>query len=182
MLQAISRVRHDLARTLGRDSVTHAEFVRGFLKYCVRDGSLSPYLRDSIFLQILEPYLPDLSGVNIDEVFALIDTEKKLGRLLLKLPDLSPEELDRFLLFTKTRLPLLREIMLPRVKALPHYPGGAPRKLSSPEEKQKIVEEIKNLRGPGTKLDVIYARIAQRHDVSASKIKQIWYNSPKESR
>jgi hypothetical protein len=35
------------------------------------------------------------------------------------------------------------------------------------------------LREPGIKLGDIYARIAKRHGVSPSKIKQIWYKSPK---
>lgn len=76
-------------------------------------------------------------------------------------------------------LPYLRELFITQGKKLPHARGGAPRKLGTPQEQEKIRAEIKDLRGPGTKLTDIYARIAQRHGVSASKIKQIWLNRPK---
>jgi hypothetical protein len=70
-------------------------------------------------------------------------------------------------------------LLIKHAKELPHARGGAPKKLATRQEQEKIRQEIKDLRGPGTKLTAIYARIAQRHGVSASKIKQIWLDRPK---
>lgn len=53
------------------------------------------------------------------------------------------------------------------------------RNLALLRNRKKIREEIKRLREPGIKIGDIYARIAERHGVSPSKIKQIWYKSPK---
>ena len=178
ILQAVSRMRSDVARALGRDSLTHAEVVQGFRESFGAHAIPFPFLFESVAAQVLQPHLPDLSG-NVTEAFALVDTEEKLEYLLLNLPEPSPEELDEFLLFVNSRLPQLRTILLARVKAIPHDRGGAPRKLSSREDQQKIIEEIKKLRGPRVKLGDIFQRLAQRHGVSPSKIKQIWLKSQK---
>src|SRR5215472_8970221 len=75
---------------------------------------------------------------------------------------------------------LHRELMTSRAKALPHDPGGAPRKFKTAEEKQMVRDEIRSLRGPGTRLTDLYARIAARHHVSPSTIKRIWNENPKD--
>ena len=76
-------------------------------------------------------------------------------------------------------LPRVRELLASKAKEFPHARGGAPKKLSSAEDQEKIRAEIKALREPGVKLMDVFKRVAQRHEVSPSKIKQIWYRSPR---
>jgi hypothetical protein len=108
-----------------------------------------------------------------------VDTEEKLEAVLLSAPEPAPEKLEMGLKALDVALPYLRNLFIASAKKLPHARGGAPRKLGTPEEQKTIREEIKALRGPGTKLSDIYTRIAQRYGVSASKIKQIWLDRPK---
>jgi hypothetical protein len=173
ILKLFSDLRQDVAHACGRDALSYGEVMQGFLEHCVSGGKLQTFVRDSIAVEILQPHLPDVSG-NLEEAFALINTEEKFAQLLLSLPEPSPEQFDELLRFARTRIPEIRRIMLPRFKALPHHPGGSPKKLASANEEQNIVEEIMKLRKPGVKLADIFARVAQRHAVSASKVKQIW--------
>jgi hypothetical protein len=109
------------------------------------------------------------------------DTEEKLAAFLASAPEPSPDELERILKLMRELLPQLRQQFVSAAKVLPHSRGGAPTKLQSMEVQKGIVEEIKALRGPGVKLQDLFRRVARRHSVSASKIKQIWYRWAKRS-
>lgn len=175
--EAFNRMWNELARFIGRESLTHSEGVQLFRDRLKNLGISPAFFKETVAVDVLYPYFPNLT--NFEEQLALIDTEEKFKAFLLAQPEPSPERVEKDLKWLKERLPLLRELMIARSRKLPHDPGGAPKKLSTIEEQQKVREEIKNLRGPGTKLVDIYARIARRHDVSASKIKQIWLDRPK---
>jgi hypothetical protein len=172
---AIYRLCNDLAAPLGRDSLTFAELSRFVTEHHER----IPW---SFEEELATDLLPS-SGVTDSAVylavFSSINTEEKLEVLLLNAPEPAPEKVEMYLKAIDGALPHLRKLFIAYAKQLPHARGGAPRKLGTPEEQEQVRQEIKDLRGPGTKLTAIYARIAQRHGVSASKIKQIWLDRPK---
>lgn len=170
---AFYRVCSDLAAPLGRDSLTYAEFWR-----LISDSyEKIPW---SFVRELAPGVFPPNAGTDSTGVdFSIINTEEKLEVLLLSAPEPSPETLEMALKAIDGALPYLRDLLITHGKELPHARGGAPRKLGTPQEQEQIRKEIKALRGPGTKLTDIYARIAQRHGVSASKIKQIWLDRPK---
>jgi hypothetical protein len=170
---AIYRLCSGLAPALERDNLTYGEFVRLVVDFDEKiPWAISGELAADLFPAnvVKDSSAPDFSS---------IDSEEKLEANLLSAPEPSPEALEMALKEIDGALPYLRELLITHGKKLPHDRGGAPRKLGTPQEQEKIREEVKTLRGPGTKLTDIYARIAQRHGVSASKIKQIWLNRPK---
>jgi hypothetical protein len=170
---ALYRLCNDLAAPLERDSLTYAELC----------GLISEHDQKIPWAFVRELVLgvsPPNAARGSDSLdFSPIDTEEKLEALLLSAPEPTPENLEVCLRVMDGALPLLRNFLITQGKKLPHARGGAPRKLATPQEQEKIREEIKRLREPGIKLGDIYARIAQRYGVSPSKIKQIWYKSPK---
>lgn len=173
IVEALYRLCNDLAAPLERDSLTYAEFYSLVSEFHDKiPWSLSHAIAAGLFPANVptDSAVPDLSSIN---------TEEKLEAHLLSLPEPSPEALELALKVLAGALPYLRELFITQGKKLPHARGGAPRKLDTPQEQEKIRQEIKDLRGPGTKLADIYARIAQRYGVSASKIKQIWLGRPK---
>lgn len=175
--EVFNRLWRDLARFTGRESLTHSEGIQ-FLRDWLKGLGISPaFFKETVVAEVFHPYFPDLT--NFEDQLALIDTEEKFRAHLLAQPEPPPEQVEKDLKWLKELIPRLRELMIARSKAIPHDPGGAPRKLATGEEKQKVRDEIRELRGPGTKLVDIYARVAQRHGVSASKIKQIWLDRPK---
>ena len=170
---AIYRVCNDLAAPLGRDSLTYAEFVR----FVTDHHEKIPWSFLGEMAAGLFPPNAKRDSPNPD--FSSINTEEKLEALLLNAAEPTPEKLEMYLKVINGALPYLRHLFITYGKKLPHDRGGAPKKLSAPQEQEKIRKEIKDLRGPGTMLADIYARMAQRYGVSASKIKQIWLNRPK---
>lgn len=176
--RAIYRLCNDLAGSIGRDSLTYAELIRLNTEHYDK----IPW---SFVLELAAGLFP--SSVVTDSAsekqyldFSLmLNTEEKFEAFLLSAPEPSPEALEKTLKAIDSALPHLRDLLIAQAKELPHARGGAPKKLGTAEEQNKIREEIKALRGPGTKLSDIYTRIAQRYGVSASKIKQIWLDRPK---
>jgi hypothetical protein len=172
---AIYRVCNDLAASLERDSFTYTELGR----FVTEHYENIPW---SFLEGLAGGLLPSSEATDSAvylAVFSSINTEEKLEAFLLSAPEPAPEKLEMYLKLINHSLPYLRHLFITYGKKLPHDRGGAPRKLGTPEEQKKIREEIKALRGPGTTLTDIFARIAQRHGVSASKIKQVWLDRPK---
>jgi hypothetical protein len=170
---AIYRLCNDLAAPLGRDNLTYTEF-------CGLVSERYEEIPWSFVRQLARGLFPPNAGRDSDGVdLSAVDTEEKLEAFLLNAPEPSPEKLERYLKLMDSALPYLRKLFITHGKKLPHARGGAPKKLATPQEQEKIRKEIKRLREPGIKLGDIYARIALRFGVSASKIKQIWYKSPK---
>jgi hypothetical protein len=171
---AIYRLCNDLAAPLERDSLTYAEFVRLITDHHER----IPWS----FLEELAGGLLPSSVVTDSAVHPAdvpsINTEEQLEAFLLSAPEPAPEKLEMYLKAINGALPFLRDLFITTGKKLPHARGGAPRKIGTSQEQEKIREEITALRGPGTKLTDIYTRLAQRYGVSPSKIKQIWLDSP----
>jgi hypothetical protein len=178
IVKAVYRLWNDVGRALGRETLTHSEGIQIFNQYFGEGGIPIPWLLQTIATDLLPPHAPDATA-NFREQLALVDTEEKLEEFLLNRPEPSSEQLDEALKWINNLLPGLRKLLQSRTKAIPHSRGGAPKKLSSTQDQETIREEIKGLRGPGTKLTDIYSQIARRHGVSASKIKQIWLRSPK---
>lgn len=168
----IYRVFNELAAPLERDSLTYSEFVRLLTEHY--DEIPWSFVRG-----IAAGFLPASALKDFRPDFSLINTEEKLEAALLSAPEPTPEKLERALKAINGALPYLRGYLIAHAKKLPHARGGAPRKLGTTQEQKQIREEIKDLRGPETKLGDIYARIARRYGVSASKIKQIWLDRPK---
>jgi hypothetical protein len=167
---ALYRLCNDLAAPLGRASLSYAQFCGLITEHYEKiPWALSEELAVGLFPPnvITDSAVPDFSSVN---------TEEKLEKLLLTAPEPSQEHLEMTLKAIVGALPHLRSLLIAHGRELPHDRGGAPKKLGSPQEQEKIREEIKRLREPGIKLQVIFKRIADRNGVSASKIKQIWYS------
>lgn len=124
---------------------------------------------------------PGVTAKQREPDLSRFDTEEKLDAFLASAPEPSSEELERALKLIRGLLPQFRQQLVSAAKALPHSPGGAPTKIPSTDEQKRVVEEIKALRVPGVKLNDVFKRVAQRHGVSASKIKQIWYGCAKQN-
>jgi hypothetical protein len=174
--ELIYRACKDLAPLLGRDHLTYAELI-GLTRQVYGSG-LIPW---SIPLAMVKKTVPP--GVTVSERepdLSRFENEEKLDVFLASAPEPTPEELERILKFMRDLLPQLRQQFVSAAKALPHSRGGAPTKLPSTDQQKEVIEEIKVLRVPGVKLNDVFKRVAQRHGVSASKIKQIWYRWAKQ--
>jgi hypothetical protein len=175
--ELIYRACKDLAPLLGRDHLTYAELI-GLTRQVYESGMISW----SIPLAMVKKTLPPGATASDREPdLSRFDTEEKLDVILASAPEPTPQELEKILKFMGDLLPRLRQQLVSAAKVLPHRRGGAPAKLPSTDEQKQVVEEIKALRGPGVKLNDVFKRVAQRHSVSASKIKQIWYRFAKQS-
>lgn len=94
---------------------------------------------------------------------------------LLSQPEPTREQLDQILPAFKNVLPNLRQLVASSAKYGPRRKrGGRPKELADSGEREKIRESIKNLRGPGVRLQDLYQRLADRHGVSPTTIKRIW--------
>lgn len=177
ILELIYRACKDLSRPLGRDHLTYEELM-GLARQVYGGGLISW----SIPLAMVRKTLPPgASAIEREPDLSRFDTEEKLKVFLASAPEPSPEELERILKSMRDLLPQLRQQFASAAKDLPHSKGGAPKKLPSIDEQKGVVEEIKALRGPGMKLNDVFKRVAQRHGVSASKVKQIWYRWARQS-
>lgn len=175
--ELIYRACNDLARPLGRDQLTYAELI-GLARQVYGSGLISW----SIPLAMVRKTLPPgVTASDREPDLSRFDTEEKLDALLASAPEPTPEELERILKVMTDLLPQFRQQLVSAAKVLPHGRGGAPKKLPSLDVQRGVVEEIKALRGPGVKLQDVFKRVAQRHSVGASKIKQIWYRWAKQS-
>ena len=155
---------------LGRESLTHTEGMQ-LLRH---SGLPIPFILQTDAVKAISPEgLP--TAETVQKQLPLNDTEEKFEASLLQEPEPSPTELQNILTMINGLVPRVRQLLTDRAKQLPHDRGGRPEKISSAQEQQKIIEEIKKLREPGKKLKDIIAVVAQRYDVSPSKIKQVWY-------
>jgi hypothetical protein len=167
---AIYRVWADFAPLLRRESLTHTEGIQ-----LLRQSGLPI----SFILQTDAGKALFPEGTPAPETFqrrlALLDTEEKFEAFLLKQPEPSPDTLQKILTIINSVVPGMREQLSESVKQLPHDRGGRPKEIASTQQQQQVVEEIKASHGPGKKLKDIFTKVGRRHGVSASKIKQIWY-------
>jgi hypothetical protein len=171
----LSRICDNLGRVLGRKSFTYSELVQ-LTHECFGPGKMPWSFAQGVAASVLPKHIDPNENLSME---FLIDQEK-LDTALAKGPEPPPEALERCLKMLDDALPALRKHLLKEAKALPHGRGGAPPKLASAADQAKVIDEIKSLRGPGMKLEDVFKRIAQRHGVSASKIKQIWLRAKKQ--
>jgi hypothetical protein len=180
--EAVYRAWADLAPVLGREGLTHTE---GIQLLCQADLPISFILQTNVGKAIFPEGL--VTAETSQNLLPSIDTEEKFEAFLLQQPEPSREKLRKILTMINGLLPRVRQLLAENVKQLPHDRGGRPEKISSTQEQQKIIEEIKKLREPGKLLKDIFVVVARRHGVSPSKIKQVWYsrsesNSKKQKR
>lgn len=173
--KAFYRMCDDVAPALDRKSLSYSELI-----HLVREGFGPGKVPLSFARDITASVLPG-QITDEDTPDFLPDTQDKFEAVLLSAPEPSADELEAVLKFIRDAVPALRQWLSEEAKKLPPNRGGAPRKLASAAEQAKVVEEIKALRGPRVKLDVVFKRVAQRHGVSASKIKQIWLRAAAQS-
>jgi hypothetical protein len=166
---AVYRVWADFAPILRREGLTHTEGIQ-----LLRQSALpiSFILQTDIGKALFPEGSPTPEA--LDERLAAVDTEEKFEAVLIQAPEPTLEGLQKTLTFINSLVPGVRKLLTESVKQLPHDRGGRPREIASTQEQQQVREEIKGLRGPGTKLDDIFAKVGRRHGVSASKIKQVW--------
>jgi hypothetical protein len=175
--ESIYRVCNELARLLGRDRLTYEELM-ALTGQIYGSGLISWAVPLSMVKKALPPNLP---AVVREPDLSRLDTQEKLEAVLANAPEPTPEELDTIMNVFRDLLPQFRQQLVSAAKNLPHSRGGAPKKLPSLDEQKAVVDEIKALRGPGVKLGDVFRRVAQRHGVSPSKIKQIWLRWAKQS-
>jgi hypothetical protein len=100
---------------------------------------------------------------------------------LMSEPEPAPEELTEFLRQCRDAVPSLARHFANVGKRGPQRRhGGRLTKLADPKVRLAICVEIKRRREPRVTLEEIFKAIAKNHDVSPSKIKQIWLESSTE--
>jgi hypothetical protein len=170
LTDAVYRAWADFAPILRRESLTHTEGIQLLRQFGL---PISFILQTDSGKALFPGGAP--SPKTVEQRLASIDTEEKLEAFWLQQPEPSPEELQKLLTFINSLVPGVRTLLTESVKELPHDRGGRPKEITSTEEQQQVRKEVKGLRGPGAKLNDIFAKVGRRHGVSASKIKQIWY-------
>ena len=139
---------------------------------CRRRVKLPPsFLFRTVAVDVLPSFAEKLFSY---EYLAANDTEEKFEASLLKEPEPDVTQLETMLQEISQSLPRLGKRLAVNAKAFPHKRGGRPRMIGSLEAQRELRQEIKNLRGPGTRLEDLFKRMALKHGVSPSKIKQVW--------
>ena len=160
-----------MGHILGRKNLTYSDGVRMFLQYYGPGKTPISAIWGSAAAEVL----PTLAEKMFRYDFLIEnDTEAKFEAALLKEDEPDPVELEVLLKEIGNSLPRLGKTLTTRVKRFPHQRGGRPEKISSPEDQLRVIDEIKELRGPGSNLDDLFKRVGRRHGVSGAKIKQIW--------
>ncbi len=174
IIRTIYRACRDLARVFGRDSLSYSEMVELARHYFGPSGfSLSSFVSGTIAADVVPLEALALAD-RAPGFLSTYDTEEKLETFFIQQPEPNPEELDIYLELLDNALMKLGMKLQEKVKQFPRDHGGRPKQLSSPDERQKVIQDVKELRGPGKKLHEIFGHVGSRYGVSASKIKQIW--------
>lgn len=125
---------------------------------------------------IVGKLLPNLPRENADDLLQRLDmmaTREKAFEILRTLPPLNEQERD--IADELSLIPIrLRETLLEAAKHLPHDHGGRPSKLPSPDECQRIRDEIASLRAHGVRIGDAQKRVAKREGLKASMVRRIW--------
>jgi hypothetical protein len=94
---------------------------------------------------------------------------------LQQAPDPGEDKVRELESACKNALPALRKRLAYATRAGPQlHRGGRRKELSDPVVRRQICDEIKQRRGPGSKLDVLFKSIARKYKVSDTTIKRIW--------
>lgn len=130
-------------------------------------------------LQILtQKLVPDIASAmspeQVQQLLQLMDTPENAFECLLTLEEPTPDLLDQISKNVSAFPVGMREVLLPVAKRLPHDPGGRPPMLPSPEERQRIRDEIAKLRAHGVRIGDAQERVAQRTGLKKSMIRRIW--------
>lgn len=120
---------------------------------------------------VLSPFARNLFSL---EFLVAHPTTEALTTFLASQPEPPPDELAQTLRTFNNMLPQLGKSLGDRVRRFPHPRGGRPRMLASANQRQAVRDEIKALRGPGSRLEDIMKRVAKKYGVSVGKIKQVW--------
>jgi hypothetical protein len=89
----VDRMWKDLARFVGRESLTHSEGIQLLREWVKSLGVPPTFLKETIAADVLHPYFPDLT--NFEEQLALVDTDEKFQAILLAQPEPSPEQVEK---------------------------------------------------------------------------------------
>jgi len=101
---------------------------------------------------------------------------------LRALPEPSDEEKEGYLTCLGELPFLLRGAWLEAGKKLPHDRGGAPRAFKTPQEKKKVVEDLRRLLGLGVEKPDAISQVARKYDVSDRTIRRVWAEYAKANR
>ena len=176
ILNATDRAWAELGKWLNVEDFTHDDGIK-LLRMWIHERKVAP----EVFLNFGTSIFPELartaliSPEQFDANLERVETREKFAAVVLAAPEPDSEKLQFVLDGLKSALPNLRQYFAQLVKGMPHHHrGGRPVELPDPNVRRQIREEIKRLREPGIKLEDIFERLAQRHNVSPSTIKRIW--------
>lgn len=174
ILKAVNQMQADLSAWLKSLGASEADMAARY-DAIIRENGLASQLLLSAALR----HIPYSDGVEISpeirqHALPWIRSEQ-FPDWLLSEPEPTKEDLNKFLAICKESLPNLRKHFLSHGKLGPrNRRGGRKKELPDPEERRRIRETIKSLRGPGVKLADIFERLAQKHHVSPTTIKRVW--------
>ena len=172
--RAVKQMREDLSNWLLKLGIPEAELMTVFPSVISENGLASKLLiQKSVEMVPFSSEFPPQPR-QFELALAFIKSEE-FEAWLLTAPEPTPEELEKILTVCRESLPNLRQNLLGTAKMGPRYRhGGRPKELPDPEQRRKVRDEIKSLRGPGTKLKDLFGRLAQKYQVSETTIKRIW--------
>lgn len=125
--------------------------------------------------------LPKASGVKIhphDVIGAAdrINSQEFVDELLAQ-PEPSAEELRNFFAQMKDILPKLRHQFVQAGRLGPRFRRGGPKPKLTEAQMKQIPSEIRALRGPNSRLTVIYRKLGSKYGVKPAAIKYLWLQS-----
>ena len=177
IVKHVYRAWSDLAKPLGRESLTHSEGIQLFRTFFgpggVPVGTIFATNMATVIPMQAQQALSGLNPAQFDELLARLDTEEKFEAWLLSLPEPSPETREWILQVIDAVVPGLRELLTAKGKQFHYDRGGHPKKFTAEEERQ-IRKEINRRRGPEVSLETIFAALAKSRDVDESTIKRAW--------
>lgn len=188
ILKAISQLFSELEDWLKRLYLPEGKIIEIYDLVLKENGMMAKII--SSWIGFVLPSSKNLSSA--PETYLELLRKYKSGELatwLLDQPEPTPDELNKHLNELKNSLANFRQHLLFAAKGGPrHKRGGRPRELDDPKVRREICAKIKELRGPSTKLQDIFKKIARdyksshslhRETVSPATIKHIWQECEK---
>ena len=115
----------DLAKPLGRENLTHSEGVQLF-RSCYGLGRIPvATMLATNLASVLPPdwrkEISEMDPAQLDQMFALIDTEEKFEACILSMPEPSPEQRELILSLVDSLLPSIGKLLVNALsKQFPH--------------------------------------------------------------
>jgi hypothetical protein len=177
ILKALDGVLPDLAKALGRDSLSYSEVMDIFQQH-----PLSPLVRGvalAIATNLAQnaksaALTADVTLEPLDSNVQGVASVQQLDTLLSDQSSVPVEQVQAFVTMFRNLLPNTKRELMESVRQLPGNAGGRPEVLTL-QQRKEMVDEVSRLLGFGMKLKVIFSRLARRYNVSLSTVRRVWY-------